>query len=104
MKIPPDFENNQVGNKVCKLKKSIYGLKQAPRARFRKFTHVLKQYNYSQSQADHTLFSKISTQGKHFIFSVYVEDIVITGDDLEKIARLKQILSFKFEVNDLEKL
>ena len=62
-RIPPGYENRQDANKVCKLKKSLYGLKQSLRAWFGKFTHVLRQCDYSKSQADPTLFSKILTQG-----------------------------------------
>ena len=55
-------------------------------------------------QADLTLFSKISMQVKHTILSVYVDDIVITGDDLEEIKRLEHTLSSEFEVKDLGSL
>ena len=88
-KSPPGFDNDQGANKVCKLKKSLYGLKQSPRTWFGKFTNVFKRCDYEQSQADPTHFSNISTQGKHTILSVYVDDIVIIGDDLEEIKRLK---------------
>jgi Reverse transcriptase (RNA-dependent DNA polymerase) len=30
MEIPPDFENEQLKGKVCRLKHSLYGLKQSP--------------------------------------------------------------------------
>ena len=55
-------------------------------------------------KAKQILFSKIFTQGKHTILSVYVDNKVITGDDLEEIKILKQTLSSEFEVKDLESL
>ena len=32
MDIPPGFEDDKTGGKVCRLKKSLYSLKQSPRA------------------------------------------------------------------------
>ena len=36
---------------------------------------------YRQSQGDHTLFIKHSQIGKLTLLLVYVDDIIITGDD-----------------------
>ena len=56
MKIPPGYSKIQItNNSVCKLKKSLYGLKQSSRAWFEKFSQVIKQSGYSQSNGDHTL-------------------------------------------------
>lgn len=104
MSIPPGFTTSANANKVCRLRKSLYGLKQSPRAWFDKFTRVLKQNDFKQSLADHTLFSKHNSTGKCTILSVYVDDIVITGDDLENIAQLKSLLVAEFEVKDLGQL
>ena len=47
---------------------------------------------------------------KHFVdenialFIVYVEDIIITGDDLEQTNHLKNLLAKEFEVKDLGQL
>lgn len=62
--IPPGFETDATKNKVCRLRKSLYGLKQSLRAWFEWFTKVLKNHNYLQGQADHTLFIKHSTNEK----------------------------------------
>ncbi|KAK8945162.1 hypothetical protein KSP39_PZI008022 [Platanthera zijinensis] len=60
-------------------------------------------FGYSQSNADHTLFIKYRL-GKITVLIVYVDDIVITGDDHEEIQNLKQKLAREFEVKDLGKL
>ena len=55
---------------------------------------------YRQSNADHTLFFKYQS-GKIVILIVYVDDIVITGNDDDGIAFLKKMLAKSFEVKDL---
>lgn len=101
MDMPPGFETNCTRGKVCRLRKSLYGLKQSPRAWFDKFTRVLKQDGYLQSQADHTLFIKHFTNGKITMLIVYVDDIVLTGNYEEEMRRLKLLLSKEFEIKDL---
>ena len=63
MDLPPGFEEKlKKKKKVCKLKKSFYGLKQSPRAWFERFGKLIKLQGYIQSQADHTMFYKHSTE------------------------------------------
>ena len=62
MNIPSGFEGN-ISNKVCKLKKTLYELKQYPRVWFGRFSKVMKESGYKQSQGDHTLFIKHSASG-----------------------------------------
>ena len=100
MEIPPGFSSQETKGKVCRLKKSLYGLKQSPRAWFGKFRKELRLLGYKQSNADHTLFFK-HYNGKIVILIVYVDDIVITGNDDKGISNLKKMLSRSFEVKDL---
>ena len=80
MNIPPRFEGN-TSNKVCKLKKALYGLKQSPRAWFGRVAKVMKEFGYKQSQGYHTPFIKHSATGVVTALLVYVDDIIVTGND-----------------------
>ncbi|KAA0050819.1 Beta-galactosidase [Cucumis melo var. makuwa] len=103
MSPPPGFEA-QFGQQVCKLQKSLYGLKQSLRAWFDRFTTFVKSQGYSQGHSDHTLFTKASKTEKIAILIVYVDDIVLTGDDQTEISQLKQRMGDEFEIKDLENL
>ena len=85
MDIPPKFDYSKLSGKTCKLKKLLYGLKQSPWAWFKIFTHAMLKWEFKQSQGDHTLFNKQYSQGKIAALIVFVDDIVVTGDDLEEI-------------------
>jgi hypothetical protein len=100
MEIPPGFGSKETDGKVCRLKKSLYGLKQSPRAWFGRFRKEICSLGYRQSNADHTLFFK-RRNGKITILVVYVDDMVITGDDEMEILHLKKMLAKSFEVKDL---
>ena len=99
MSSPPGFEEPG-SNRVCKLIKSLYGLKQSPRAWFERFSKALKAEGYTQGLSDDTMFFK-HQGGKKAILIVYVDDIILTGDDIEEISRIKGTLAATFEVKDL---
>ena len=103
MTMPPGFKLADGHNFVCKLNKALYGLKQSPRAWFERFSSAMKRVGYTQSQADHTLFIK-RCNNRTTALIVYVDDIVVTGDDQEEIHRLKTFLGTEFETKDLGSL
>ncbi|GJX21154.1 ribonuclease H-like domain-containing protein [Tanacetum coccineum] len=92
-----------LGNKVCKLKKSLYGLKQAPRQWNAKLTSTLIENGFSQSKSDYSLYIK-SHKGVFVALLVYVDDIIITGNNVSKIKKFKVFLKSKFMIKDLGKL
>ncbi|CAA3029533.1 Retrovirus-related Pol poly from transposon TNT 1-94, partial [Olea europaea subsp. europaea] len=55
---------------------------------------------YRQSGADHSLFTH--HQGKSFtIVFIYVDHILLAGNDLEAIFALKDYHALQFHINDL---
>ncbi|KAG9450564.1 hypothetical protein H6P81_010529 [Aristolochia fimbriata] len=89
--------------KVCRLCLALYGLKQAPRAWFSTFCSKIVQFGYTQSSHDSALFTRQSSSGTVLLL-LYVDDMVITGDDIHGISDLKRYLSSCFEMKDLDQL
>ncbi|RDX74615.1 hypothetical protein CR513_45622, partial [Mucuna pruriens] len=104
MKILPTFCSHNEKNKVCRLKKALYRLKQSPRVWFGRFSQVMISLGYMQNQGDHTLFIKHSLYGKLIILLVYVDDMIVTGDDEIQKLTLKEKLKTQFEMKELGKL
>ncbi|XP_059654522.1 secreted RxLR effector protein 161-like [Cornus florida] len=52
-----------------------------------------------QSQGDHALFVKHSASGRVTVLLVYVDDIIVTGDDLEGMESLKKQLDIAYAVS-----
>ena len=104
MDLPPGCNKlERHSQKVCKLKKSLYGLKQSPRAWFGRFTKSMIAFGYVQSNSDHTLFLK-KQQSKITALIIYVDDMVVTGNDPEERKALQEYLSREFEMKDLGSL
>jgi hypothetical protein len=61
------------------------------------------RFGYKQSHADHTLFTK-KFIGKIVVLIVYVDDIIMTGNDVDEILNLKSSLAQEFEIKDLGSL
>ena len=86
MKPPPGFLYST--SQVCKLRRALYGLKQAPRAQFEKFSSTVHKLDFTYNTHDCKLFIK-KTQADITIFILYVDDMIITGDDVSEISKLK---------------
>ncbi|XP_070672606.1 uncharacterized mitochondrial protein AtMg00810-like [Malus domestica] len=85
---------------VCKLHKSIYSLKQSPRAWYAKLSHVLERVGFCRSNADSSLFMRSSTSGE-LVVLIYVDDLIVTCDNMPEISALKLYLNHKFAIKDL---
>ena len=99
MKLPPGLESTS-SSKVCRLRKSLYGLKQAPRCWFAKLVSPLKDYGFLQSYSDYSLF--VYTRGRiQLNVLVYVDDLIISGNDSSALQTFKSYLSHCFHMKDL---
>ena len=98
MNISLGYRNDQNSGQVCQLKKALYGLKQSPRAWFGKFTTAMKEIGYKQCNGEHTLFFQHTSPLLLTLLVVYVDDIIITGSNLDEINRLENHLGQVFHV------
>eukprot|EP00253_Pinus_taeda_P034415 PITA_34415 len=85
---------------VRKLKKSLYELKQSPRMWYQKFDTFIQGLGFTRSKADHCLYFKLI--GDRVIYLVlYVDDMLVFGNDKETILDLKTQLTSKFDIKYL---
>ena len=97
MKQPTCFVDPQYPTHVCKLRRSLYGLKQAPRAWFQCFSNHLEHLGFVASQADSSLFVYCHGLIRIYLL-IYVDDILITGNNIECINTLIKDMGFGFYV------
>jgi hypothetical protein len=96
---PPPGVEVPLGH-VCRLHRALYGLKQAPRAWFECFVSVIIADGFSPSEHDPALFIHTSPCERTLLL-LYVDDMLITGDDMEHISHVKQKLGEQFQISDL---
>ena len=88
------------GPLVCRLRKSLYGLKQTSRQWHAKLSTIITEMGFVQSKSNYALF--VDSKGSYFTtFLVYVDDVLITGNDAQCVADLKRLLDAKFRIKDL---
>ena len=103
MEQPPGFKSLEQPDHVCKLQRSLYGLKQAPRACFDRLSQFLLYIGFTCSKAGSSLFIyKINTI--IVLMLVYVDDVVIIGNNNDFINNLIHKLSTEFALKDLGRL
>ncbi|GJS16101.1 retrotransposon protein, putative, ty1-copia subclass [Tanacetum coccineum] len=98
VKQPEGFVNPKYPNRVCKLKHSIYGLKQASRQRNKRFDNEIKKFN--QNRDEPCVYIKAS--GIYVTFLIlYVDDILIIGNNIPMLQDVKSYLGRCFAMKDL---
>ncbi|XP_056862222.1 uncharacterized mitochondrial protein AtMg00810-like [Raphanus sativus] len=104
MTIPQGYEE-LTGKKVppgsvCRLHRSLYGLKQASRQWNHKLSAVFFNEGFVQAHADHSLFVK-TTSTLFLAALIYVDDILLVGNDEAAIAHFKYVLEAAFKLRVL---
>lgn len=85
---------------VYKLLKSLYGLRISPKQWNEIFTKVVKSLGFINDSNDPCLF--ILKEGNvRVILLIYVDDMLLASNDIEKLNEIKQKLMNKFEMTDL---
>ncbi|GJY23275.1 retrotransposon protein, putative, ty1-copia subclass [Tanacetum coccineum] len=97
---PEGFENAKYPKRVCKLQKAIYGLKQASRSWNLCFHEKVTQFGFSRSEDESCVYVKVS--GSVVVFLVlYVDDILLIGNDIPTLQSVKDWLGKCFAMKDL---
>ena len=97
---PEGFVVQGKEDKVYLLKKALYGLKQAPRAWYSRINDHLLNIGFEKSLSVSTLYVKHKGNNV-LIVSLYVDDMLVTGDDTRLVEEFKQEMMQAFEMTDL---
>lgn len=101
---PQGYQRQGENDKVYKLKKALYGLKQAPRAWYSKIESYFIKEGFEKCSSEHTLFVKTNSEEKILIVSIYVDDLIFTGNDEQLFEKFKNSMKQQFDMSDLGKM
>ena len=87
-------------NKVYLLQKALYGLKQAPRAWYSRIDEHLLNLSFVKSLSEATLYIK-QKDNDILIVSLYVDDLLVTGNNELLVEEFKHEMMNVFEMTDL---
>lgn len=100
---PPGFIDKYKPNYVCKLRKALYGLKQTPQAWYLELKRYLVSAGFQNSLSD-TSFFVLQHQEILVYVLVYVDDIVIMGNNTNAVELVIKNLANRFSIKDMDNL
>jgi hypothetical protein len=83
-----------------RIAKACYGLKQAPRQFYKDLSGYLKEIGFESHPVDECLFKR-QRNGKTMWLIIFVDEMLIIGDDTQEVIEFKQELTLKYELKDL---
>lgn len=86
---------------MYKLMKALYGLKQAPRAWYSEIDSYFLKTGFERSKSEPTLYVKKQGTTEILIASLYVDDLVFTGNNERMIESFKRVMMKKYEMSDM---
>eukprot|EP01018_Ginkgo_biloba_P023828 Gb_00935 [translate_table: standard] len=100
---PQGFDIVGKENKVYKLKKELYGLKKASRAWYSRIDTYFQQKEFQKISSDPNLYIKV-IGSDILIVSLYVDDLIYTGNNHHMLHDFKVDMCKEFEMSDLGQL
>ncbi|KAL0445865.1 UNVERIFIED_CONTAM: hypothetical protein Slati_1714400 [Sesamum latifolium] len=97
---PQGFTTVGEEQKVCRLRRSINGLKQASRSWNTHFDDVIRGYDFIKSEHDPCVYKKISGSSVAYLV-LYVDDILLIGNDVKVLENIKAWLCTQFSIKDM---
>ena len=97
---PDGFVDPTNAGKIRKLQKSIYRLKQASQSWNLRFDEVVKGFGFTKNVEEPCVYKKVS--GSAVVFLVlYVDDILLIGNNIPMLENAKSSLRKSFSMKDL---
>ena len=97
---PEGFVAKNQEHMVCKLKRFIYGLKQASRSWNIRFDQAIKSFGFEQNLNEPCMYKRDRDKVVMFLV-LYVDDILLIGNDVGVMLSVKVWLSIQFDMKDL---
>ena len=97
---PEGFVKQGQEHKVCMLNKALYGLKQAGRSWQETLFRTFKENSLQQSSHEPCIWFHKSEE-MLTIMGVYVDDLILTGNDDKKMKEIDTILHKNYRIKDL---
>ncbi|GKB85676.1 retrotransposon protein, putative, ty1-copia subclass [Tanacetum coccineum] len=92
--------NPKYPNHVCKLKCFIYRLKQASKQWNKRFDDEIKKFGFTQNRDEPCVYKKAS-RSYVAILILYVDDILLMGNNIPMLKDVKTYLGISFAMKDL---
>ena len=100
MQQPEGFKAKGKEHMVCKLQRSIYGLNQASRSWNISFDQAITSFGFEKSPDEPCVYKRIQAQKIVFLV-LYVDDILLIGNDKQVLSGVKDWLHKQFDMKDL---
>jgi hypothetical protein len=97
IKVPDGYPEEFLPCQVLRLLKALYGLKQAPLGWNEELDRFLKQIGFKPTISDPCLYYR--SNDRAFIL-VYVDDIIIATNTMEKMIIVKEMITKKYACHD----
>jgi hypothetical protein len=99
--IPPELQHISRDQLGCRIDKSLYGLKQSPRLWNKHIDRTMAMLGFTKSLMDPCLYFRTNADGDELYVTVYVDDLIIAGTNLEVITAFKGELCAVYSMKDL---